>query len=80
MIMFFIDLLSQASHINRANPERLREIFKKYATIEKDGEHFMTADNFIRSYLGLYTEPEYNEKTVKLLANIVDTSKDGYDF
>lgn len=38
----------------------------------------MTPEDFMRSYLGLFTEPDYNNKTVKLLGNILDTSKDGY--
>lgn len=54
-------------------------MFNKFASIEKQGERYMTSEDFIRSYLGLYTEPDYNEKTVKLLGNILDTSKDGYD-
>lgn len=39
----------------------------------------MTNEDFIRGYLGLYNEPDYNPNTVKLLGNILDTSKDGYD-
>lgn len=39
----------------------------------------MTASDFVRSYLGLYTDANYNPDSVKLLAGIVDTSKDGYD-
>lgn len=38
----------------------------------------MTSEDFIRSYLGLYNEDNYEPKTVKLLGNILDTSKDGY--
>ena len=37
----------------------------------------MSTDDFIRSYLGLYTEDNYNPKTVKMLGSILDTSKDG---
>lgn len=37
----------------------------------------MTADDFIIKYLGLLSEQNYNTDTVRLLAGIVDTSKDG---
>lgn len=38
----------------------------------------MTPSDFVRSYLGLYTNPDYNPDSVNLLAGIVDTSKDGF--
>lgn len=37
----------------------------------------MTSSDFVRTYLGLYTNPDYNPDSVNLLAGIVDTSKDG---
>ncbi|XP_076169187.1 calcium-binding mitochondrial carrier protein Aralar1 isoform X5 [Ptiloglossa arizonensis] len=37
----------------------------------------MTPSDFVRSYLGLYTDADYNPDSVNLLAGIVDTSKDG---
>ncbi|XP_033217963.1 calcium-binding mitochondrial carrier protein Aralar1 isoform X4 [Belonocnema kinseyi] len=37
----------------------------------------MTPADFVRSYLGLYTDADYNPDSVNLLAGIVDTSKDG---
>lgn len=40
----------------------------------------MTSSDFVRSYLGLYTNPDYNPDSVNLLAGIVDTSKDGFVF
>ena len=49
----------------------------QYASQEKNGERFMTASDFVRSYLGLYTDADYNPDSVNLLAGIVDTSKDG---
>ncbi|XP_043259319.1 calcium-binding mitochondrial carrier protein Aralar1 isoform X2 [Colletes gigas] len=76
-------LLVQASceegsgYLKRANSERLHEIFNQYASQEKNGERFMTPSDFVRSYLGLYTDTDYNPDSVKLLAGIVDTSKDG---
>lgn len=37
----------------------------------------MSSDDFIRRYLGLFDGTNFNAETVRLLANIVDTSKDG---
>ncbi|XP_066597735.1 calcium-binding mitochondrial carrier protein Aralar1 isoform X2 [Prorops nasuta] len=69
--------LEASGYLKRANPERLHEIFNQYATQEKNGERFMTPSDFVRSYLGLYTDTDYNPDSVNLLAGIVDTSKDG---
>ena len=49
----------------------------QYATVTDDGELYMKADVFVREYLGLYTEDDYNPSAVKLIAGVVDTSKDG---
>jgi hypothetical protein len=32
----------------------------------------------VQKYLGLYSDANFNPESVKLLAGIVDTSKDGY--
>lgn len=66
-----------SGYLKRAYTERLHEIFNQYASQEKNGERFMTPSDFVRSYLGLYTDPDYNPDSVNLLAGIVDTSKDG---
>jgi solute carrier family 25 aspartate/glutamate transporter 12/13 len=65
------------SHLKRASTEKLKEIFQKYASITKSGEQFMTSDDFVRRFLGLFPEQNFNEESIKLLANIADTSKDG---
>ncbi|XP_013779332.1 calcium-binding mitochondrial carrier protein Aralar1-like [Limulus polyphemus] len=65
------------SVVRRADSERLRQVFLKYASIEKNGEYYMTPTDFVRGYLGLYQESNYNPTTVQLLGNILDTSKDG---
>ncbi|GBN82873.1 Calcium-binding mitochondrial carrier protein Aralar1 [Araneus ventricosus] len=66
-----------AQYTRRADPEKLEEIFKKYASVEKNGELFMTPEDFVRRFLGIYQGENYNPKTVKLLGSILDTSKDG---
>uniref|UniRef100_A0A1B6EFM0 EF-hand domain-containing protein n=1 Tax=Clastoptera arizonana TaxID=38151 RepID=A0A1B6EFM0_9HEMI len=60
----------------RATTERLQEVFNKYASETKNGEKYMSARDFIQSYLGMLPENS-NEESVQLLAGIVDTSKDG---
>ncbi|PAV61945.1 hypothetical protein WR25_19050 [Diploscapter pachys] len=63
--------------IPRANPDHLRPIFERFASKTKNGKLYMTAEDFIRRYLGLYTEESYNKETVRLLASAADTTKDG---
>ncbi|KAH7693582.1 Protein K02F3.2 a, partial [Aphelenchoides avenae] len=63
--------------IPRANIEQLRNIFNSYASVEKSGKRFMTDSDFVRKYLGMYTEENYNKETVRLIASAADTSKDG---
>lgn len=38
----------------------------------------MTTDEFVRVFLGLFREGNFNADSVRLLAGIVDTSKDGF--
>ncbi|KAF3694869.1 Calcium-binding mitochondrial carrier protein Aralar1 [Channa argus] len=49
----------------------------KYASVVEDGEHYMTPRDFVQSYLGLQTQPEFNPQTVELIAGVADTTKDG---
>ncbi|KAI4460066.1 mitochondrial 2-oxodicarboxylate carrier 1-related [Holotrichia oblita] len=67
-----------AGYLKRANPDQLLDIFNKYASVEKNGEKLMTPEDFIRRYLGLFEGNDFNADSVRLLASIVDTSKDGY--
>ncbi|NWU55916.1 CMC1 protein, partial [Dromas ardeola] len=67
----------QVQSTKRADPAELRSIFLQYASVEKDGEHYMTPEDFVQKYLGLYTDPRYNPKTVQLLAGVADQTKDG---
>lgn len=38
----------------------------------------MTASDFVRGFLGLYPDANYDPASVALLGGILDTSKDGY--
>ncbi|XP_066544430.1 calcium-binding mitochondrial carrier protein Aralar1 [Amia ocellicauda] len=61
----------------RADPNELKAIFLKHASVEKDGEHYMTPGDFVQKYMGLHTQPHHNPKTVQLIAGVADTTKDG---
>lgn len=63
-------------YLKRAGTLELQEIFNKYASVEIQGEKYMTPDDLIRKFLGLYQCSNYNPKTVKLLASVIDTNKD----
>ncbi|KAH8311377.1 hypothetical protein KR044_005989, partial [Drosophila immigrans] len=65
------------SLLKRASTDKLREVFQNYASIQKDGEQYMTSEDFVRKFLGLFTETAFNDESVRLLAGIADTSKDG---
>ncbi|CAB3226576.1 unnamed protein product [Arctia plantaginis] len=67
-----------AGYLKRADTDRLHEIFLKYATAEKNGEKCITSENFVRNFLGLFNEDDYNKESVELIAGIVDMDKDGF--
>ena len=54
-IIFFLNLRLKVSalpgSIPRANPDELLAIFNKYASVEKSGRKFMTANDFVQRYL-----------------------------
>lgn len=76
-IYSFCLLQGSGGYLKRANSEKLHEIFNKYASTEKDGVRYMTSNDFIRGYLGIYTADDRNDESVGLLAGIVDPRKDG---
>lgn len=51
---------------------------KQYASIEKNGEFFMSPNDFVTRYLNIFGESQPNPKTVELLSGVVDQTKDGY--
>ncbi|XP_055468893.1 electrogenic aspartate/glutamate antiporter SLC25A13, mitochondrial [Psammomys obesus] len=61
----------------RADPAELKAIFLKYASIEKNGEFFMSPNDFVTRYLNIFGESKPNPKTVELLSGVVDQTKDG---
>lgn len=65
------------THLRRAPTEKLQDIFNKYASQEISGEKFMTSEDFVRKFLGLFQDENYNKESVKYLAYVADTNKDG---
>ncbi|XP_068091163.1 electrogenic aspartate/glutamate antiporter SLC25A13, mitochondrial isoform X2 [Hyperolius riggenbachi] len=61
----------------RADQAELKTIFLKYASVEKNGDHFMSPLDFVRRYLNLTGDGEPNPQTVQLLTGVVDQTKDG---
>lgn len=66
MCVYSMYLQGPQAHIKRASTDKLREVFVKYASFEKNGERYMTNEDFIRGYLRLFPESDYN-KVMKLL-------------
>lgn len=53
--------LQNPSHLKRASTEKLREIFNRYATKDINGEKFMTSEDFVRKFLGLFPDTDFND-------------------
>jgi len=62
--------------VKRANPEDLRVVFYKYASVEEDGERYMTPHDFLRDFLHMDAAC-FNDMTLNLLTGCVDQTKDG---
>lgn len=63
--------------VKRADSEKLRQIFEKYVSVTRQGDKFMTLDDFVRKFLRLYPDENFDPDTVQLLGSVADTSKDG---
>ncbi|TNM97825.1 hypothetical protein fugu_014071 [Takifugu bimaculatus] len=71
-------MAAKVQSTKRGDPSELKAIFQKYASVvDKDGEKFMTPNDFVQKYLGLHTQIHHNPKTVQLIAAVADTTKDG---
>ncbi|XP_030596543.1 calcium-binding mitochondrial carrier protein Aralar1 isoform X2 [Archocentrus centrarchus] len=61
----------------RANPTELKAIFEKYASVKKNGEYFMSPQDFVSRFLHPHTDIWLSDEATKLLAGVVDQKKDG---
>nr|XP_008110762.1 PREDICTED: calcium-binding mitochondrial carrier protein Aralar2 isoform X1 [Anolis carolinensis] len=61
----------------RADPTELKTIFLKYASVEKNGEFYMSPNDFVTRFLKIIGDGVPNPNTVELLGGVVDQTKDG---
>jgi solute carrier family 25 aspartate/glutamate transporter 12/13 len=64
--------------VERADEGQLKTIFDKYASLTHHNQPAMKSEDLIQKYLGLLSTTDFNEKTLRILANLVDINKDGY--
>ncbi|XP_016398425.1 calcium-binding mitochondrial carrier protein Aralar2-like [Sinocyclocheilus rhinocerous] len=63
--------------IKRADPAELKSIFLKYASVEKNGEYYMSPEDFASRFLHAQTDIKLSKDATVLLAGVVDQTKDG---
>ncbi|XP_067282688.1 electrogenic aspartate/glutamate antiporter SLC25A13, mitochondrial isoform X2 [Pseudorasbora parva] len=63
--------------IKRADPADLKSIFLKYASVEKNGEHYMSPEDFVSKFLHAQTDIRLSKEATVLLAGVLDQTKDG---
>uniref|UniRef100_A0AAR2JGY4 EF-hand domain-containing protein n=1 Tax=Pygocentrus nattereri TaxID=42514 RepID=A0AAR2JGY4_PYGNA len=61
----------------RADPAELRSIFLKYASVEKNGEHYMSPEDFVSKFLHAHTDIKLSKEATALLAGVVNQTKNG---
>uniref|UniRef100_A0A8C2JPU6 Solute carrier family 25 member 13 n=1 Tax=Cyprinus carpio TaxID=7962 RepID=A0A8C2JPU6_CYPCA len=69
--------LSLQVMIKRADPAELKSIFSKYASVERNGEYFMSPEDFVSRFLHALTDIKLSKEATVLLAGVVDQTKDG---
>uniref|UniRef100_A0A8C1AM97 Solute carrier family 25 member 13 n=1 Tax=Cyprinus carpio carpio TaxID=630221 RepID=A0A8C1AM97_CYPCA len=69
--------LSLQVMIKRADPAELKSIFLKYASVERNGEYFMSPEDFVSRFLHALTDIKLSKEATVLLAGVVDQTKDG---
>ncbi|KAL7829555.1 hypothetical protein AOLI_G00304400 [Acnodon oligacanthus] len=63
--------------VRRADPAELRSIFLKYASVEKNGEHYMSPEDFVSKFLHAHTDIKLSKEATALLAGVVNQTKNG---
>lgn len=66
-LLIIINVLQGAGYLKRADTDRLHEIFLKFATVDKNGEKFITSEDFVRKFLGLFDEGNVHLIIINLL-------------
>uniref|UniRef100_A0A669E117 Solute carrier family 25 member 13 n=1 Tax=Oreochromis niloticus TaxID=8128 RepID=A0A669E117_ORENI len=70
-------IILQAVLPRRADPTELKAIFEKYASVKKNEEYFMSAQDFVSRFLHAHTDILLTSEATNLLAGVVDQKKDG---
>uniref|UniRef100_A0A8C4F1J4 Solute carrier family 25 member 13 n=1 Tax=Dicentrarchus labrax TaxID=13489 RepID=A0A8C4F1J4_DICLA len=70
-------IVLQAVLPRRADPTELKAIFEKYASVKKNGDCFMSPQDFVNRFLHAHTDIRLSDEATKLLAGVVDQKKDG---
>uniref|UniRef100_A0A3B4GY58 Solute carrier family 25 member 13 n=1 Tax=Pundamilia nyererei TaxID=303518 RepID=A0A3B4GY58_9CICH len=70
-------IILQAVLPRRADPTELKAIFEKYASVKKNEEYFMSAQDFVSRFLHAHTDILLTNEATNLLAGVVDQKKDG---
>ena len=65
-------LVMGEGYIQRADLQRLKEVFSKYASVTEGGEKFLTYEDFVVRFLKLLPEKDYNKQTLALFGGILD--------
>lgn len=55
------------THVKRVSTEKLKEIFLKYASLQENGEYFMTSEDFSKKYLGIFEGNNVNNVSIRTL-------------
>ncbi|XP_056336150.1 electrogenic aspartate/glutamate antiporter SLC25A13, mitochondrial [Danio aesculapii] len=63
--------------IKRADPAELKSIFSKYASVEKNGERYMSPEDFVFRFLHAQTDIWLSKEAAVLLTGVLDQTKDG---
>ena len=66
-----------SGYTKSANKEELKYVFDKYASLEENGETFLSYQDFVIKFLEILPEDNYNEETLSLYAGVPDQSKTG---
>ena len=69
--------LNGQGYIKRADTQKLKAVFEKYASLEVEGVKYMTDEDFVIKYLELLPANEYSKESLHLLCGVLDQSKDG---
>lgn len=65
MTQEIIESFQNPSHLKRASTDKLREIFNRYASKDINGEKFMTSEDFVRKFLGLFPDSNFNDVSLQ---------------